>query len=115
MDFLDAERSNRATQFAYRQALADYMTSLEQLKEAVGTRTFREDGVIIADIGFFRSHSQRCWRMLICRLQRNDSGSNQQRRRQRPRTSQLFTIPRDQMSHIQVLTVQPVTLTRTLR
>jgi outer membrane protein, heavy metal efflux system len=39
LDFLDAERSNRATQLAYRQALADYMTALEQLKEAVGTRT----------------------------------------------------------------------------
>ncbi len=39
LDFLDAERSNRATQLGYRQALADYMTALEQLKEAVGTRT----------------------------------------------------------------------------
>jgi membrane fusion protein, heavy metal efflux system len=28
---------------------------------------------------------------------------------------ELFTIPQDQMSHIQVLTVQPTTLTRTLR
>jgi len=38
LDFLDSERSYRATQLAYRQALASYMTSLEQLKEAVGTR-----------------------------------------------------------------------------
>lgn len=38
LDFLDAERSYRAAQLAYRQALASYMTSLEQLKEAVGTR-----------------------------------------------------------------------------
>jgi cobalt-zinc-cadmium efflux system outer membrane protein len=38
LDFLDAERSYRATQLAYRQALASYMTSLEQLKDAVGTR-----------------------------------------------------------------------------
>src|SRR5271167_870685 len=38
LDFLDAERSNRATQLAYRQALSSYMTALEQLKEAVGTR-----------------------------------------------------------------------------
>jgi len=38
LDFLDAERSNRATQLAYRQALASYMTAVEQLKEAVGTR-----------------------------------------------------------------------------
>jgi outer membrane protein, heavy metal efflux system len=38
LDFLDAERSYRSTQLAYRQALASYMTALEQLKQAVGTR-----------------------------------------------------------------------------
>ena len=38
LDFLDAERSYRAAQLAYRQALSSYMTALEQLKEAVGTR-----------------------------------------------------------------------------
>ncbi|MGA7968969.1 MAG: TolC family protein [Terriglobales bacterium] len=39
LDFLDAERSYRSVQLAYRQALASYMTALEQLKEAVGTRS----------------------------------------------------------------------------
>jgi cobalt-zinc-cadmium efflux system outer membrane protein len=38
LDFLDAERSYRATQLAYRQALAAYLLALEQLREAVGTR-----------------------------------------------------------------------------
>ena len=38
LDFLDAERSFRATQLAYRQSLANYMLSVEQLKEAAGTR-----------------------------------------------------------------------------
>lgn len=38
LDYLDAERSYRSTQLAYRQALASYMTALEQLKEALGTR-----------------------------------------------------------------------------
>jgi cobalt-zinc-cadmium efflux system outer membrane protein len=38
LDFLDAERGYRSVQLAYRQALASYMTALEQLKEAVGTR-----------------------------------------------------------------------------
>jgi outer membrane protein, heavy metal efflux system len=38
LDFLDAERSYRATQLGYRQALASYLTALEQLREAVGTR-----------------------------------------------------------------------------
>jgi cobalt-zinc-cadmium efflux system outer membrane protein len=39
LDYLDAERSYRATQLAYRQALANYMLAAEQLREAVGTRT----------------------------------------------------------------------------
>jgi cobalt-zinc-cadmium efflux system outer membrane protein len=38
LDLLDAERSYRSTQVAYRQALAAYMTSLEQINFAVGTR-----------------------------------------------------------------------------
>jgi cobalt-zinc-cadmium efflux system outer membrane protein len=38
LDYLDSERSYRAIQLAYRQALAAYMTALEQLKEAEGTR-----------------------------------------------------------------------------
>ncbi len=39
LDYLDAERSYRSVELAYRQALAAYMTALEQLKEAEGTRT----------------------------------------------------------------------------
>ncbi len=39
LDFLDAERSYRATQLAYRQSLAAYMLSLEQLRQAVGARS----------------------------------------------------------------------------
>lgn len=38
LDFLDAERSYRATQLAYRQSVASYLVALEQLKEAVGVR-----------------------------------------------------------------------------
>ena len=38
LDFLDAERSYRSAQLAYRQALASYMAAVEQLKQAVGTR-----------------------------------------------------------------------------
>jgi cobalt-zinc-cadmium efflux system outer membrane protein len=38
LDFLDAERTYRASQLAYRQALASYMTALEQMRQAVGTR-----------------------------------------------------------------------------
>jgi outer membrane protein, heavy metal efflux system len=39
LDFLDGERSTRAIQPAYRQALSAYMTALEQLKQADGTRS----------------------------------------------------------------------------
>jgi outer membrane protein, heavy metal efflux system len=39
LDFLDAERSYRTTELAYRQSLAAYLLSLEQLREAVGTRS----------------------------------------------------------------------------
>jgi cobalt-zinc-cadmium efflux system outer membrane protein len=39
LDFLDAERSYRATQLSYRQALASYLLALEQLRQAVGTRS----------------------------------------------------------------------------
>jgi cobalt-zinc-cadmium efflux system outer membrane protein len=38
LDFLDAERSYRAAELGYRQALASYLLALEQLREAVGTR-----------------------------------------------------------------------------
>jgi cobalt-zinc-cadmium efflux system outer membrane protein len=39
LDYLDSERTYRANQLAYRQALASYMTAVEQMREAVGTRT----------------------------------------------------------------------------
>jgi outer membrane protein, heavy metal efflux system len=38
LDYLDAERTYRANQLAYRQALASYMTAVEQMRQAVGTR-----------------------------------------------------------------------------
>lgn len=38
LDLLDAERSYRTTQLAYRQSLANYMVALEQLRQAVGAR-----------------------------------------------------------------------------
>jgi outer membrane protein, heavy metal efflux system len=41
LDFLDAERSYRSTQLAYRQALSSYMLALEQLRQAVGTRNLQ--------------------------------------------------------------------------
>lgn len=41
LDFLDAERSFRATQLGYRQSLASYLTAVEQLREAVGVRNLQ--------------------------------------------------------------------------
>jgi outer membrane protein, heavy metal efflux system len=39
LDLLDAERSYRSTELAYRQTLANYMISVEQVKQAIGSRT----------------------------------------------------------------------------
>jgi cobalt-zinc-cadmium efflux system outer membrane protein len=39
LDYLDAERSYRAIHLAYRQSLAAYLLAVEQLREAVGTRS----------------------------------------------------------------------------
>ncbi|MGA7921469.1 MAG: TolC family protein [Candidatus Acidiferrales bacterium] len=39
LDFLDAERTYRATELGYRQALAAYLTAVEQLREAAGVKT----------------------------------------------------------------------------
>jgi len=41
LDLLDAERSYRATQLAYRQALAAYMTSVEQINFVVGKKVMQ--------------------------------------------------------------------------
>ena len=41
LEFLDAERSYRTTQVGYRQALASYLLALEQLRQAVGTRSLQ--------------------------------------------------------------------------
>jgi cobalt-zinc-cadmium efflux system membrane fusion protein len=44
-----------------------------------------------------------------------DSGSNASANTRNPNNPELFTIPQEQMSHVQLLKVQPTTLTRTLR
>jgi cobalt-zinc-cadmium efflux system outer membrane protein len=41
LDLLDAERTYRATELAYRQALAAYMTSIEQVNFAVGKQVIQ--------------------------------------------------------------------------
>ena len=38
LDFLDSERTYRATELAYRQTIASYLLAVEQMREAVGTR-----------------------------------------------------------------------------
>jgi cobalt-zinc-cadmium efflux system outer membrane protein len=39
LDFLDAERTYRATQLAWRQTIAAWLLALEQMRQAVGTRS----------------------------------------------------------------------------
>jgi cobalt-zinc-cadmium efflux system outer membrane protein len=38
LDFLNAERTYRQTELAYRQAVAACLAAVEQLRQAVGTR-----------------------------------------------------------------------------
>ena len=41
LDLLDAERTYRSTQLAYRQALAAYMTSVQQINLTVGRQVLQ--------------------------------------------------------------------------
>jgi outer membrane protein, heavy metal efflux system len=41
LDVLDAERSYRATQLGYRQAMATYMIAAEQVNQVVGTTVIK--------------------------------------------------------------------------
>jgi outer membrane protein, heavy metal efflux system len=41
LDLLDAERTYRSTQLAYRQALAAYMTSVQQVNLVVGKQVMQ--------------------------------------------------------------------------
>jgi cobalt-zinc-cadmium efflux system outer membrane protein len=41
LDFLDAERSYRSTQLAWRQTISAWLLSIEQLRQAVGTRALQ--------------------------------------------------------------------------
>ena len=52
---------------------------------------------------------------ILLALSACDSGSTATSSTKNPNDPELFTIPQEQMSHVQVLTVQPTTLTRSLR
>ncbi len=52
---------------------------------------------------------------ILLALSACDSGSTANSSAKNSSDPELFTIPQDQMSHVQVLTVQPTTLTRSLR
>ena len=123
LDFLDAERSYRAAQLAYRQALASYMTALEQI-EASGrdeepamkmwnhkARAATIECVSVIVPSFVLSCAGLCW------LRRPEIGYAGQTltARRTPIIPNCSPFRPDQMSHVQVLTVQPTTLTRTLR
>ncbi len=51
LDFLDAERSYRSTQLAYRQSLAAYILAMEQFRQGVAVRTL---GFIWPSLGIDR-------------------------------------------------------------
>ncbi len=69
-----------------------------------------------------RTHLCRWWAMvsalaaiLLALAGCSDSGSRAAENSNGANNAELFTIPQEQMSHVQVLTVQPTTLTRSLR
>ncbi len=103
LDFLDAERSNRAIQLAYRQALSSYMTALEQLKasrrnEEPSVKMPKDrrrrlaaltvlSAIVLAFVGCSGAGSESA-------AKNNANNAN---------TAELFTIPANQMAHVQVL------------
>ena len=113
LDFLDAERSYRATQLAYRQALAAYLARARTASRSRGNEELamrmirkayahsRRSAIIAALVFAAFVHG---WMQLG-----PDSASADDvvflARLRSPQTPQLFTIPQDQMSHVQVVTV----------
>ncbi len=113
LDFLDAEQSYRAIQLAYRQAIASYLLATEQLREAVGNQE-------LAMIDLTKSAWCSPFALTLTACSSDDRRRAGQMTSYSANTSasatpQLFTIPQDQLSHVQVVTVQPGRLTRTLR
>jgi cobalt-zinc-cadmium efflux system membrane fusion protein len=74
-----------------------------------------------------RTHGKRQWRLfgalisllaimlVLTNCERGESNASSAGSAKSSDNPELFTIPQDQMSHVQVVTVQPTTLTRTLR
>lgn len=55
------------------------------------------------------------WMLTACHSDNTEQMTSFSANASKSATPQLFTIPADQMSHVQVVSVQPTTLTRTLR
>jgi cobalt-zinc-cadmium efflux system membrane fusion protein len=53
--------------------------------------------------------------LILAGCNSGDSNTATSAAEKNPNGAELFTIPQDQMAHVQVITVQPTTLTRTLR
>ena len=111
LDFLDAERSYRSVQLGYRQSLASYLLAAGAAARSGGNqeptmtitqRSFAIEVPGLRRIGLHPRHH---------RLQFGRSGARRQMtsfsaRASSSETPRLFTIPEDQMSHVQVVTVQ---------
>lgn len=70
----------------------------------------RRRGVVLAGVGAILFGFGGCQAS-----KQNDSGQIASNNGSRSTDAQLFTIPPEQMSHVQIVKVQPMTLTRTLR
>ena len=121
LDFLDAERSYRATELAYRQALASYLH-----RTRTASRSSRNQELAMTNTPARRRNRRLQSLAALALAFVLTACSSKDREHANKMTSfsatassssipQLFTIPEDQMSHVQVVTVQPSRLTRTLR
>ena len=100
LDFLDAERSYRATQLAYRQALASYMTAARAIESGGGNE----------ESAMKRNSTKMFWRTgrlsacFCCCSAAARAPSSAPSGKELPKLhgAELFTIPQDQMSHVQI-------------
>ena len=112
LDFLDAERSYRATQLAYRQALSSYKTSTRAAK---GSSRNEESPVNNRWLSQATLTAVATAMLALAGCSGAPSGTAAQSGQNNAVGAELFTIPQNQMAHVQVLTAQPANLSRSLR
>ena len=107
LDVLDAERSYRATQLAYRQALAAHMIAAEQVNRSGGSAgdPVRIFGMIVAAVALWRCEYRAVPLKKTPRLGRSGAGDE----------AALFEVPQNQLPHLKIVEVQKTSWSTTVR